>query len=120
MGSNRDVVILADDIDILVGCVRNYVDLGIAYEKVRHHIAHRELHGGDRRGAAHGAGRFVHPLAYGGLSQLGLTQHHHCVAIEFLAGVSDREPPGGAIEQPDPKVTLELLNTVAQRRLRNS
>ena len=120
MGSNRDVVILADDIDILVGRVRNYVDLGITYEKVRHHIAHCELHGGHGRGAAYCAGRFIQPMAYGGLSQFGLTQHHHCVAIEFLAGVRDCEPPRGAIQQPDPKVALELLNAVAQRRLRNS
>src|SRR6516165_6226181 len=120
MSSNRDVVVLADDIDILVGRVRDYVDLGITYEKVRHHIAHCELYGGHGRGAAHGAGRFIQPMAYGGLSQFGLTQHHNCVAVEFLPGVSDREPPRGAIEQPDPKVTLELLNAVAQRRLRNS
>jgi len=120
MGSNRDVVILADDIDILVGRMRDDVDLGIAYEKVGHHVAHRKLHGGHGRGAAYCAGRFIQPMAYGGLSQFGLTQHHHCVAIEFLAGVRDCEPPRGAIQQPDPKVALELLNAVAQRRLRNS
>ena len=65
MGSNRDVVILADDIDILVGRMRDDVDLGIAYEKVGHHVAHRELHGGHGCGATYGAGRFIQPMAYG-------------------------------------------------------
>jgi len=45
-----------------------------------------------RRGAADGAGRFTHTMAYGGLSQLGLAQHHHCVVVEFLAGVGHGEP----------------------------
>ena len=64
MGSDRNVVILADDIDILVGRMRDDIDLGIPDKKIRHDIAHRELHGGHGRGAAHGAGRFSKPVAY--------------------------------------------------------
>jgi hypothetical protein len=30
---------------------------------------------------------------YGGLSQFGLTQHHHRVAIDFLASIGHPEPP---------------------------
>ncbi len=93
MGSDRNVVILAHDIDILVGRMRDDIDLGIAQEKVRHDIAHRELHGGHGCGAAHRAGRFIQPMAYGGLSQFGLTRHHHRVAIEFLASIGHPEPP---------------------------
>jgi hypothetical protein len=32
-------------------------------------------------------------MAYGGLSQFGLAQHHHRVAIEFLSGFGHPEPP---------------------------
>jgi hypothetical protein len=32
-------------------------------------------------------------MAYAGLSQFGLAQHHHSVAIEFLASVGHPEPP---------------------------
>ncbi len=63
MGSDRDVVILADDVDILVRRMRDDIDLGIADEKVRENIAHRKLHGGDGRGAAHGACRFIQSVA---------------------------------------------------------
>jgi len=93
MGSHRDVVILPDDVDILVGRMCNDIDLGIADEKVRHDVAHRELHGGETRGATHDASRFAQPMACGSLSQLSLTQHRHRVAIEFLSGVSHPEPP---------------------------
>jgi hypothetical protein len=72
MGSDGDVVILADDIDILVGRMGNDIDLGISDEEVRHDIAHRELHGGHCRGAAHCAARFDQPMANGGLGQFGL------------------------------------------------
>ena len=92
MGSDRNVVILADDIDILVGRMHHDIDLGIAEEKVRHNIAHRELHGGHGCGIAYGARRFIQPMAYSGLSLFGLTQHHHRVAIEFLA---NEEAPDG-------------------------
>jgi hypothetical protein len=53
-------------------------------------------------------------MAYGGLCQFGLTQHHHRMAIEFLAGVGHPEPPGRAIEQPDPEVRLKLLDAMAK------
>jgi hypothetical protein len=59
-------------------------------------------------------------MAYGGLGQLGLAQHHHRVAIEFLAGVGHGEPPRRAVEQPDPEVGLKLLDAMAQSRFRNS
>ncbi len=59
MGSDRDVVILADDVDVLVGRMREDVDLGIANEKVGHDIAQRELHGGHGCGTTHGAGVLV-------------------------------------------------------------
>ena len=93
MGSDRDIVILADDVDMLVGRMRNDIDLRIAQQKARHHVAHRELQGRHGRGAAHGPARFMEPMAYGGLGQFGLTQHHHRMAIEFLAGIGHPEPP---------------------------
>jgi hypothetical protein len=93
MGSDRNVVILADDIDILVSRMRNDMDLRIAEEKVWHDIAHCELHSGHGRSATHGALRFIQPMAYGGLSQFRLTQHQHRVAIEFFAGICHSEPP---------------------------
>ncbi len=83
MRSDRNVEILADDVDILVGRVRDDIDLWIADEKVCHETAHCELHGGHSRGAAHGADRFIQPMAYRRLSQFGLTQHYHRVAVEF-------------------------------------
>src|SRR4029077_13010646 len=52
--------------------MRDDIDLWIADEKVCHETAHCELHGGHSRGAAHGAGRFIQPMAYGGLSQFTL------------------------------------------------
>jgi nicotinamidase-related amidase len=52
MGSDRDIVIFADNVDILVGGMRDDIDLGIAEEKVRHDIAHRKLHGCHGRRAA--------------------------------------------------------------------
>ena len=82
MGSDRDIVILTDDVDILVGRMRDDIDLGIAEEKVRQHVAHCELHGGDRRCASHGADWFDQAMPDGGLGVLGFTQHHHGVAIE--------------------------------------
>ena len=36
MGSDRNIVILTDDIDILVGRVGDDIDFGIAVEKVRY------------------------------------------------------------------------------------
>jgi len=33
MGSDRDIVVLADDVDILVGRMRDDIDLGIADEE---------------------------------------------------------------------------------------
>src|SRR5215471_11052093 len=77
-------VVLADDVDILVGRMRDNIDLGVPDEKVRHDVAHRELHGCDCRGAADGTGRFTQAMADDGLSQLGLAQHRRRVAIEFL------------------------------------
>jgi hypothetical protein len=115
MGSHRDIGVLPDDVDILVGRMRDDIDLGIADEKVRHDAAHRELHRRHARGAANDAGRFAQPMAYGGLGLFGLTQHRHCVAIELLARVGHPEPPRRAVEQPDPKVGLELLDAMAQR-----
>jgi hypothetical protein len=91
-----------------------------ADEKVCHDTAHCELHGGYGRGAADGAGWFIQPMAYDGLGQLGLTQHHHRVAIEFPAGVGHREPTRRAVEQPDPQISLKLLDAMAQCRFRNS
>ena len=58
MGSDRNVVILADDIDILVSRMRNNMDLRIAEKKVWHDIAHRE-YSGHGRSATHGAHRFI-------------------------------------------------------------
>ena len=63
MGSDRNVVILAHDIDILVSRMRNDMDLRIAEEKVWHDIAHCELHSGHGRSATHGALRFIQPMA---------------------------------------------------------
>jgi hypothetical protein len=93
MGSDRDVVIFADDVDIPVGRVRDDIDLGIADEKVRQDIAHSELHGCHGYRAAHGAGRFIEPMADRGQRLFGLPQHHHRVAMEFLTGVGHPEPP---------------------------
>jgi len=119
MGSDRDVVILADDVDILVGRMCNDIDLGIADEKVRRDIAHGKLQGRHGRSEAHGAGRFMEPMAYGGLRHFGLTQHRHCVTIEFRADVGHPEPPRRAVEQPNPEAGLELLDAMAQGRFRN-
>ena len=88
MGSDGDVVILGDDVDILVARMRDEIDLGMAAEKLRHDIAHGELHCGHGCSAAHGTDRFLEPMAYGGLRRLGLAQHHHRVTIKFLAGIS--------------------------------
>jgi hypothetical protein len=52
---------LADDIDILVGRMRDDIDLGIAEKEIRNDFAHCELHGGHGRGAANGAGCRSHP-----------------------------------------------------------
>jgi hypothetical protein len=60
MGSDRDIVALADYVDILVGRLRDNIDVGTASEKVRHDVAHRELRGSDGGGAADGASRFTH------------------------------------------------------------
>jgi len=92
MGSDRDIVILAHDIDVLVRRMRDDIDLRIAVEKFRHDIAHRELHGRDRGLAADGTGGFTQPVTYGCLSQFGLAQHHHRVAIELPSGVGHSEP----------------------------
>ena len=59
MRSDRNVEILADDVDILVSRMRDDIDLWIADEKVCHETAHCELHGGHSRGAAHGASRLI-------------------------------------------------------------
>jgi hypothetical protein len=45
MGPDRDVVILADDVDILIGRARDDIDVGIADKKVRHDIANGKLQG---------------------------------------------------------------------------
>src|SRR5689334_5126008 len=55
-------------------------------------------------------------MTHGRLCLLGLAQHRHCMTVEFLARVGHPEAPGGAIEQPDPEVGLELPDAVAQRR----
>jgi hypothetical protein len=44
-------VILTDDVDVPVGCMRDDIDLRIANEKVRQDVAHRELHRGHGRRA---------------------------------------------------------------------
>jgi hypothetical protein len=36
---------------------------------------------------------FMEPMVDRALSLFGLPQHHHCVAIKFLAGVGHSEPP---------------------------
>jgi len=71
--------------------MRDDIDLWVADEKIRHEAAHCELNGGHGRGAAHGAGRLAQPMAYHRLSQLGLTQHRHRVAIEFPSGIGHPE-----------------------------
>ena len=114
MGSDRDVVILADDIDVPVGCMCDDVDLWVKHEEVRQDIAHRELHRGHRRRAAHRTDRFSEPTADGVLGEFGVTQHHDRVAIEFLTGVGHREPPRGPVEQPHPELRLEPLDAMAQ------
>jgi hypothetical protein len=43
-----NVVVFANDVGILVGRMRDDIDLGIPDEKVRHDIAHRELYGGQQ------------------------------------------------------------------------
>ena len=91
MGTDRNVVVLADDIDFLVGSMGDDIDFGIAEEKVRHDFAHRKLHGRHGCGAAQGAGRLIQPMAHGGFGQFGLAQHRHRVAIEFLAGIGHGE-----------------------------
>jgi hypothetical protein len=93
MGPDRNVVVLADDIDILVSRMRNETDFRIAAEKVWYEVAHCELHRGNGRSATHGARRFGQPMAYRGLSQFRLTQHQHRVAIKFFAGICHSEPP---------------------------
>jgi hypothetical protein len=93
MGSERDVVVVGDNIDILVGRMRNDIDLRIAEEKGGQNFAHGELHGGHRRRATHRAPRFMQPVAYGGLGQFRLAQHQHRVAVEFFAGIRHSEPP---------------------------
>ena len=119
MDSDCDVVILADDIDVPVGCMRDDIDLRIANEKVRQDVAYRELHRGHGRRAAHRARRFSQPMPNGAFGKFGITQHHNRVPIEFLTGVGHREPPRGPIEQPYPKLRLKPLNTMAQSRFGN-
>ena len=92
MGSDRNVVILSDDID-LVSRMRNEMDLRIAEEKGWHDIAHCELHGGHGGGAADRASWFFQPISYGRFSQFGFTQHRRRVAIELFAGICHAEPP---------------------------
>ena len=92
MGSYRDIVILADDVDKLVSRMRDDIDLWIADEKVCHDTAQCELHGGRSRCAAHGAGRFIQSLSYSALSQFGLTEHHHRVAVELSPSIGHGDP----------------------------
>src|SRR3974390_2039571 len=120
MRSDRDIVILGYDVDILIGCMRDDIDLRIADEKIRDDIAHCELHRRHGRRAANGTGRFTKPMAHGGLSQFGLTQHQHCVAIELAASVGHSEPSRRAIEESDAEGILKLLDAMAQRRFWNS
>src|ERR1700730_12633077 len=118
--SDRNVEILADDIDILVSRMRDDIDLWIADKKVRHETAHCELHGGHSCGAAHGAGWFIQPMAYRRLGQFGLTQHRHRVAIEFPSGIGHPKPTRRAVEQPDAEVRFKLLDAMAECRFWNS
>ncbi len=92
MGSYRDIVILADDVDKLVSRMRDDIDLRIADEKVCHDTAQCELHRRRSRCAAHGAGRFIQSMAYSALGQFGLTQHHHRVAIELSPSIGHVQP----------------------------
>ena len=120
MSPDRDIVILTHNIHKLVRRMREDIGLRIAVEKTRHDITHRELHSRDSGGAADGAGGFTQPMANGGLSQFGLTQHRDRMAIKFVAGIGHPELTRRAIEQPDPEIDLKLPNAMAQSRLRNS
>ena len=120
MGSDSNVIVLADDIDILVSPTREDIDLRIADEKVLNDAAHCELHYGHCCSATHGALRFIQPMTYGGLCEFRLTQHEHRVTMEFLAGIRHSELPRRAIEQPDTEIRLKLLDAVAQCRFWNS
>ncbi len=72
MCSNRNVIVFADDINILVSGMRNDLDLRILEEKGGHDIAHGELHGGHGCSATDSAIRFVQSMTYGGLSEFRL------------------------------------------------
>jgi hypothetical protein len=51
------------------------------------------------------------------LRLLRLLEHRDGMSIELVAGVGHSKPPRRAVEQPDAKLGLELLDSVAQRRL---
>ena len=110
MGSDRNVVILADDIDILVSRMRNNMDLRIAKTKVWHDIAHREVATAavqrtvligsfSRWRMAVSASSWISTISLTLLQVVDragftrLTQHQHGVAIEFFAGICHSEPP---------------------------
>src|SRR5580692_3438728 len=113
MRPDSDVEILADDVNKLVNRMRDDIDVWIADKKVRQEIAHCELHRGYGCGAAQGAGGFIQSMSYRALSQFGLPQHRHRVAIEFVAGIGHPEPARRAIEQPDTEIGLQLLDAMA-------
>src|SRR5580704_15048067 len=116
MRPDRDIVVLADDVDVLVSRMRDDVDPGMADKKIRDHLAQRELHGGHARCEAHGADRFTQPMPYRGLRLFGLLQHLRRMAIEFAAGIGHPKPPRRAVEQPNAEARLELADAMAQGR----
>src|ERR1700733_8989808 len=120
MGSDSDIVIFADDVDVPVGRMRDDIDLRIANEKVREYVAYRELHRGHARRAAHRARRFSQPTPNGTFGESGITQHHYRVPIEFLTGIRHCEAPRGPVEQPHPELGLKALDAMAQGRFGNA
>ncbi len=113
MGPDCDVIVFADDVDSLIGRMRDDVDLGIADKEIGDDVAHGELHGCHGRGATDGAARLPKAMTNGGLGCFGPPQHRHCMTVEFLARVGHAEAPRGAIEQADPEAGLELPDAVA-------
>src|SRR6516165_6139822 len=86
MRPDRDVIVLADDVDGLVRCMRDHVHLRKPEQEICYDVTHRKLHRRNTGGASHGAGWFAQSMADGCLGVFRLAQHCYSVAIELLAG----------------------------------
>ncbi len=112
---DRQVIVLADDVDVAVGRVLHDADLRIAVDEGGQDLLYGELGCRNRRGEADRPARLRQALADRPLGRVGPREHGHRVAIEFAAHIRRAEAPGRAIEQPHPEASLQCADAMAQR-----